>query len=238
MKPILFNTEMVRATMDGRKTVTRRVVKPQPKSKLVYVCMGYKYGTWGYPGEKTWEYWKDESFRLPDGLSSLELNQHWTPPCHTGDILYVRETWAVWSKMEGIVPEIHYKADGECLKDVKWRPSIHMPREVARLFLRVKSVRVERLQTPFFELGSAIFVLQKEGIDIGGQCQECIASYGQPCCIDEDGECGILDDVRGGFSEIWDSTIKKTDIPIYGWNADPWVWVIEFERIAREEALE
>lgn len=215
MKPILFNTEMVQAIMDGRKTATRRVVKPQPKSKLVYVCMGYKYGTWGYPGEKTWEYWKDESFRLPDGLSSLELNQHWTPPCHTGDILYVRETWAVWSKMEGIVPEIHYKADGECLKDVKWRPSIHMPRKAARLFLRVKGVRVERLQD--MKMGD----IQAEGVvpDTvkGGQWEQWQNDYMKP---------------------IWDGTLKPTDHAVYGFDANPWVWVIEFEKISREEAAE
>lgn len=132
MKPILFNTEMVQAIMDGRKTATRRVVKPQPKSKLVYVCMGYKYGTWSYPGKKTWEYWEDESFRLPDGLSSLELNQRWTPPCHTGDILYVRETWQ--KNPYGSGWPYFYKASPEPFDYVpeKWHPSIHMPREAAK----------------------------------------------------------------------------------------------------------
>lgn len=215
MKPILFNTEMVRAIMDGRKTATRRVVKPQPKSKLAYVCMGYKYGTWSYPGEKTWEYWEDESFRLPDGLSSLELNQHWTPPCHTGDILYVRETWAVWSRMKGTAPKIHYKADGETLPDVKWRPSIHMPFEFARLFLRVKSVKVERLQ------------------EISGQglIEEGLFSI-------EEFRVGMIRNKFSEFEQLWNSTLKPADRALYGWNADPWVWVIEFERISREEAAE
>ena len=95
LKPILFNTQMVRAILEGRKTVTREVIKPRYRE---------------------------------------------------GDVLYVRETWAPWSRTEGIMPKIHYKADGENLPGVKWRPSIHMPIEAARIFLRVTDMRVERLQ--------------------------------------------------------------------------------------------
>lgn len=222
MKPILFSTDMVRAILEGRKTVTRRVIKPQPKSRLSYVCMGYKHGSWSYPGADAVKYWDDESFRLPDGLTDEDKNRYWTPPCHADDILYVRETWC------RDAARYLYKADykeGEKFycegKEVrlKWHPSIHMPQEAARLFLRVTGVRVERLQD----------------IDVAG-------------CRAE----GIWDDYNAGswehhealatmaypklFSELWDSTTKPKDRELYGWAANPWVWVIEFERISKEEA--
>lgn len=82
--------------------------------------------------------------------------------------------------------------------DYKWHPSIHMPREAARIFLRVTDVRVERLQE----------------IDDNGIASEGLA-IGDP------------------FDELWDRTIKKADRALYGWEADPWVWVIKFERCER-----
>ena len=224
MKPILFNTDMVRAILDGRKTVTRRVVKPQPKSHIAYACMGNGCGKWGYPGKDAWEYWDDESFRIPDGISQDELKRHWTPPCNTGDILYVRETWAPMypDETSKIVCGYMYKADdcglrGEVYqkwydakypngKDWcwpgKWRPSIHMPKEAARLFLRVTYVRVERLK----EINAL-------------------------SAMDE----GVTD--WNDFVKLWNSTIKPADLPLYGWDANPWVWVIEFERVRKEAAL-
>ena len=223
MKPILFNTDMVRAILDGRKTVTRRVVNPQPKSHIAYACMGSGCGKWGYPGKDAWEYWDDESFRLPDGISQDELKRIWTPPCHTGDILYVRETFAPMypDETSKIVCGYMYKADdcglrGEVYqkwydakypngKDWcwpgKWRPSIHMPKEAARLFLRVTDVWVERLKE--------INVLS---------------------AMDE----GVTD--WNDFVKLWNSTIKPADLPLYGWDANPWVWVIEFERVRKEAA--
>lgn len=126
--------------------------------------------------------------------------------------------------------------DGTHRDSMPWRPSIHMPREAARIFLWVADVRVERLQDSFCRHGSAILLLQREGIDIGEQCRDCIKAYGSPCCSDDDSECGVLDEVRGEFSDLWDSTIKPADRDLYGWAANPWVWVITFERISREEA--
>lgn len=227
MKPILFNTDMVQAILEGRKSVTRRVVKPQPKSHIAYACMGSRCGKWGYPGKDAWKYWDDDSFRLPDDISQDELKVKWTPPCHTDDILYVRETWAPMypDETSKIVCGYMYKADdcglrGEAYqkwydakypngKDWcwpgKWHPSIHMPKEAARLFLRVTGVRVERLR----HIGRSDAL--KEGANPA---------------------CAVLD-----FKSIWDSTIKPADLPLYGWEANPWVWVIEFERITKEEAL-
>lgn len=192
MKPILFNTEMVRAIMDGRKTVTRRVVKPQPIYTIV----------------------PDKKHRKP--MSFFVDSERWIkPPCQSGEILYVRETWAAWSRTEGIAPKIHYKADGECLKDVKWRPSIHMPRDAARLFLRVKSVKVERLQE----------------ISAQGLIEEGLFSI-------EGFRVGMIRDKFLEFEQLWNSTLKPADRALYSWNANPWVWVIEFDRITREEAAE
>lgn len=193
MKPILFNTEMVRAIIDGRKTATRRLVKPQDLRVL------------------------DSPYhrKHPEVSDKVLLERLCEPPYLPGDILYVRETWQ--KNPYGSGWPYFYKASPEPFDYVpeKWRPSIHMPREAARLFLRVKSVKVERLQ------------------EISGQglIEEGLFSI-------EEFRVGMIRDKFSEFEQLWDSTIKKTDIPIYGWNANPWVWVIEFERISREEAAE
>ena len=231
IKPILFNTEMVQAILRGDKTTTRRAIKPQPEN-----CMN------------------DELCGLnSDGTYSLHVAKHLggvffdadkriVPPYHPGDVLWVRETWSTHYTAESNGELVYcYKADGEdlqseCLpgENNRWNPSIHMPKAAARIFLRVKSVRAERLQNGFTQ-ESPVFALQKEGIDIGDQCRKCIDDYGCPCCCDNDGECGSLDDVRSNFADLWNSTIKKTDLPLYGWAANPWVWVIEFGRCEKPE---
>ena len=218
IKPILFNTEMVRAIRAGRKTVTRRPVKVRFRAGEA----GYNIITQAHTGEfcylEIYDEWETEVRRLG-------------APYRPGEILYVRETW---QKVGGTVtPERYiYLADYTGIP-IRWRPSIHMPKEAARIFLRVTDVRVERLQDSFSEPISPIFALQEEGMDIGDDCRECIGNYGRPCCVDvDDGEvdeCGILDEVRGDFSGLWDSTIKPADRAVYGWAANPWVWVIEFE---------
>lgn len=229
VKPILFNTEMVRAILDGRKTVTRRVVTPQPMESTIYPNIDVA-------GKVCAEIWGNGAVKY--------IKQPYRP----GDILYVRETW---SQMEyggflyrawpgkGQEPE---KQD-EAMRGLglKWHPAIHMPREAARIWLRVTNVRVERLQTDFFKQESAIFELCAEGIDIGESCRECISTYGRPCCIDEDpeygSECGMLDDVRDDFACLWDSTIKPADRKLYGWAVNPFCWVIEFEKCKKPEGV-
>ncbi len=244
MKPILFNTEMVRAILDGRKTVTRRVVK-EP---------------WYVDDEEVCRF---SGMAMHRGCDYTHGMPYFDRPYHPGDILYVRETWAVHPCNDRLPPSIPckktetgkdcyiYRADamngktpcGVYPEPHCWRPSIHMPKEAARIFLRVTDVRVERLQDSFFKPGVTTLACQEEGIDIGDQCRECIENYGSPCCIDEnDGdderecECGILDDVRAEFADLWDSTIKPADRALYGWEANPWVWGIKFERITKEEA--
>ncbi|MDO5399273.1 MAG: hypothetical protein Q4G33_15260 [bacterium] len=206
-KPILFNTEMVRAILDGRKTATRRVVKPQPKDKIAYCFAGYDAGKWGYPPEDVYEYWGME-FKRAEQLTAEEENRYWTPPCYGDDILYVRETWADCNL---ISPEQYlYRADYDIKIEPycnwKWHPSIHMPKEAARIFLRVTEVRVERLQdiTP----------------------EECISEGVREPADENDKRTAI-----GAFADLWDSTIPRKDRELYSWNANPWVWVIEFERL-------
>ena len=180
MKPILFNTDMVRAILDGRKTVTRRVVKPQPVWSSCDMRLVWKNVGW----------WRE-------GWNPIETITWKHTPYRPGDILYVRETFCRQPSEE--YPFV-YKASVETPAAWQWCPSIHMPREAARIFLRVTGVRVERLRD--ITLADA---------------------------LKEDCERPMH------FDELWNSTIKKADRALYGWEADPWVWVIEFERISREE---
>ncbi len=247
LKPMLFNTGMVQAILSGQKTCTRRLVKPQPTRPYII--------------EKTpTGFWMD--MKTGEGT-----DYQYKPPCHPGDILYVRETWGDYrecslSGEDGYyylyradypdgatsvpLPESERTDYADSYDLPRWRPSIHMPKEAARIFLRVTDVRVERLHTSFFEPICPIFAVQAEGVDVGDTCRECIENYGVPCCvdtIDEDGsnlyggECGMLDENRGKFSDLWDSTIKPADLDRYGWAANPWVWAIRFERISKEAAL-
>ena len=130
VKPILFNTEMVRAILEGRKTVTRRLVKPQPPGGVDGLHQIDGRGRWRSFGDDVW-------FEIP-------------APCQPGDILWVRETWSqVYIRQKRYL----YKADADrgvgegANLPIRWHPSIHMPQEAARVFLRVTDVRVERLQT-------------------------------------------------------------------------------------------
>lgn len=185
MKPILFNTEMVRAVKSGCKTVTRRVVKPQPRGHAALLTDNLL--------PETAEAGDGAVYAFEDGTVT-------SPPYRPGDILYVRETWARYHD--------YYLFKAGCADTdfmlsqpgatVKWHPSIHMPKEAARLFLRVKDVRVERLQ------------------DCGNQQAK---DEGCTCCAQ--------------FIRLWDRTIKPADLDRYGWVANPYVWVIEFERCER-----
>ena len=192
MKPILFNTEMVRAILEGRKTLTRRLVKPQPTNP--------RFNNIGWLG------WDDGH--------GYKMRQPYQP----GDILYVRETWAENPMVNGYAYKAWFNTEnGDAEKADKlfeWRPSIHMPKEAARLFLRVTDVQVERLQ----EITTAECV--REGIP-----RKSLAEVGEAFTI-------------GQFSDLWDSTIKKADLSTCGWNANPWVWVIRFKRIGKEEATQ
>ena len=208
IKPILFNTEMVRSTLDGRKSCTRRLVKIQPKDNEYTVVFTRK----------------DVQIKTEKTTAKS--------PYQVGDILYVRETWErfeCWNcegDERGNCPKepqksvfgktcgcYMYRATDEIYGDARWHPSIRMPKEAARIWLKVTDVRVERLQEITSEQ------IGREGVEV---------EY--PHVLN--GE-----EKRYAFSTLWNSTIKKSDIDTYGWDANPWVWVIEFERCEKPKGV-
>lgn len=207
--PILFNMKMVRAILDCRKSCTRRIIKPQPQGYFeVSEEPLYIYDTDGKQGKVT-------------------------PPYQPGDILYVRETF-----IQAAAHIFWYKADDKpwMSKDLLWKPSIHMPKEAARIWLKVTDVRVEWLQeiTEAQAQAEGIRGYSKDGnlykyavtddwwIDFHNKHRK--SFFGGTWWQD------MPRTAKDAFSYLWNSTIKKSDLTCYGWNANPWVWVIEFER--------
>lgn len=217
MKPILFNTDMVRATLEDRKTETRRLVKPIPPENARLELVGDR------------RHAMDLSIEIP-GPNDRRI---YTPPYLPGDILYVRETWSTKLSNECYAQPCHTgrcpyesceSATGPCFPEEyiykatdnlpsyggKWHPSIHMPAEAARIFLHVTDLRVERLQE-ITEIEA-----RSEGAEMIQIARE-LWSY------------------RKGFEKIWNSTLKHMDHIRYGWAANPWVWAIKYERCEKPE---
>lgn len=210
IKPILFNTEMVRAILDGRKTCTRRIVKD------------------GIPDDAMWGYtaFTPKGYISCRGVYADGYGEGFFKlPYQPGDILYVRETWHRYTKQVGKGEGCHleerygYKASIANSEDAEepWKPSIHMPKEAARIWLKVANVRVERLQ----EITEA--QTEEEGFLF---TPPCLHRTGENYCdIDDPCENKIkYCDMSAGelFGKVlWDSTIKKPDIDIYGWDANP-----------------
>ena len=210
IKPILFNTEMVRAILDGRKSCTRRLVRFLPGKN------------------PQWTGYIRNGLMLYNGRNEPCIKR---APYQPGDILYVRETWQYLYELDGneqviedtgkyyyaatdTIPFDTYVDENGVKHDhAPWRPSIHMPKEAARIWLKVTDVRVERLQDITSEQ------ISREGVEV---------EY--PHVLN--GE-----EKRYSFSTLWNSTIKKSDIDRYGWDANPWVWVIEFERCEKPEGV-
>ena len=215
IKPILFNAEMDRAILDGRKTCTRRRVR-------------------FLPGENPrWTGYIRNGLMLYNGRNEPCIIKS---PYQPGDILYVRETWEHFDccccegdehgncyqePQQNVLNKSYgcymYRATDEIYGDARWHPSIHMPKEAARIWLKVTGVRMERLQE-ITEVG-----IQKEGVEVDPK--ECAGKF------DFISELFLL------FQRLWNSTIKKSDLDRYGWDASPWVWVIEFERCEKPEGV-
>lgn len=213
IKPILINAEMVRAILDGRKTCTRRLVR-------------------FLPGENPqWTGYIRDGLMLYNGKNEPCIRK---APYQPGDTLYVRETWgypiALNSDKQYVfradeVAESGFKNDSHI-----WHPSIHMPKEAARIWLKVMNVRVERLQ----EMKPVDVI--KEGAY--PDCWDCLNTYGESgsqCCYGTEEQCSQCDEVMMEWEKLWTSTIKKSDLDSYGWNANPYVWIIEFERCKKPE---
>lgn len=224
--PILFNGDMVRAILDGRKTVTRRICKDANESTVPDMSF--------YDADK--RTYAVHNYSNKEHTDKLSIAERTCPIC-PGDILYVRE-----SVFQGVghyldvsgetvcvlTNDFEYYADGLHEKD-HWkdkyertwmhrRPSIHMPKEAARIWLKVKDVRVERLQEIIEEQAKAEGAIDNRGF-----------------IHSPDNEYDNIHTAREHFGQIWNSTIKKADIDRYGWDANPWVWVIEFERCEKPE---
>lgn len=223
--PILFNTEMVRAILDGRKTCTRRICKDANE----YVVPDMDF----YNAEK--RTYAVHNFADQEHTEKLSIAERTCPIC-PGDILYVRETWykspsrymyrANYSNTE------QFYTDGKEV-NIKWHPSIHMPKEAARIWLKVTDVRVERLQE-IDEYG-----VWDEGFKFKPPCLTIVSADGHTCELD--GPCmssiKYCDMTMGELfgRELWNSTIKKSELDRYGWDANPYVFVIEFERCEKPE---
>lgn len=214
IKPILFNTEMVRAIMDGRKSCTRRMVKPQPNEKHTYPL--------GFVTDSTEK--KDVGcfgFGINEYSGSIQYTK---PQYQPGDILYVRETWGHPISLNSDKQYV-FRADKIAESGFKndshiWHPSIHMPKEAARIWLKVTNVRVERLQD-----------ITEDGAEAEG------AIDNRWFIHSPENEYDRIYTAREYFIKIWDRTIKKSDLDIYGWDVNPWVWVIEFERCEKPQGV-
>lgn len=224
MKPILFNTKMVRAILDGRKTQTRRVVKSL--DRLSFYRAEPSEDAYEALGKWDFFYGWLEGGVMFDACASVKA------PYSIGDILWVRETWnGDWCD------NYIYKADGGSAvssgydKEPRWHPSTHMPRDAARIFLRVNDVQVERLNE----------ISQSDAIDEGAlTCDLCETDEYKESCEKakrEGSKPPIGYSPRERFAALWDSTIKNTEITKYGWAANPWVWVIKFERCERPDSI-
>lgn len=167
-KPIIFNTEMVKAILDDRKTQTRRIIKLQPP------------------------------------------NHVGTCPYSIGKKLWVRETWN-----DDWCDNVIYRADGGSAitagykKEPKWKPSIFMPKNYARIWLEVTAIGIERLQD----------ITEQDAMEEGDPNQGLIASENTHV---------------EWFNQLWDSINKKRG---YGWGKNPWVWVIKFKKIKTGDEL-
>lgn len=268
--PILFNTDMVRAILDGRKTVTRRVVKPP------YYVDGDKTNPQSLIALRT----------APKGSSVYnEIGRMPYPdtPWEINDVLYIRETyrvgaWDVRSQMiafdykDGTCGELVYIHDrglferlvNQSREDARkakreyngadftwrkgespcrWRPSIHMPKEAARIWLKVTDVRIERLQDTTEEQAEAegIKRYSKDGILYKYAVSDdwwIDFHYKHKKAFTGNWWQDMPRTARKAFSYLWDFTIKKPDLDRYSWDVNPWVWVIEFERCEKPEECE
>jgi len=197
-KPILFSGEMVRAILEGRKTQTRRVITQQPSAKL-------------------YQYMSRNEWYEADGQEPKYHTLRKSPYGVTGDLLWVRETWAQLCEADELTGkcDVAYRADdwpederGPDYINGTWRPSIFMPRWASRITLEVERVRVERVQ----DIGDDS--CEAEGVSLANAS---IPGY-----------------LRKRFQTLWDSINSKRG---FSWSYNPWVWVVYFRLAAPQQPL-
>jgi len=228
MKPIIFSTEMVKAILKEQKTQTRRVIKdganrtPQNIGREKFYKMVNALNNKSFFGAG---FYKDSDVFECKG-EILTDAVYFKCPYKPGDVLYVKETWGKDENGEYVYRTNYGTTENDSFPPsmFKWKPSIHMPREAARIFLKVTNVRVERLQDITEEDAIA------EGISWLDEA--CYSNNGwTPTLYDPDS--GGSPVFRDGFAALWDNLNAKRG---YSWESNPWVWVYEFERISKDEA--
>ena len=216
---LLCNDEQVRALLGGRMTQTRRLVRPQPPEERIVRSCPFSETSWAL-GDLDGNCMCREKVSCPYGAP--------------GDLLWCRETH--WLESDGTPV---YRADGEFLegwtsRGLRWHPSIHMPKSVCRLWLRVEDVRVERLQEITEEGAKAegVHVAQRAADPAGPTlCQHCGQHRSQHvgtarACFGGTGTVYSRLTYRGGFIHLWDA-VNGERAP---WASNPWVWVVSFSR--------
>jgi hypothetical protein len=221
--PILFSTPMVQAILAGNKTMTRRIVKPQPIFK---------------EGVGKW-YGKNEQF-VGDKMVVLDLMELSCPYGKSGDVLWVRECFTVLEPehCEGMSQRFYYKAEHHVgneewrLEEIEkgypyqWKPSIHMPKSACRVWLEITNIRVERLQSISEKdaIAEGILPLLMSSVQLATSGQ-LYFDYSKPKQFFNEGLPPFW-----SFNSLWCS-INGPD----SWDENPWVWVIEFKRIEKPQ---
>lgn len=230
-RPIIFSTDMVNAIIKGNKTQTRRIVKPQPKN--VEIIAGRQVWDpevlkcpYGKPGDLLWvrEFYKPINFE-EDEQVTVQFRDGSTRSFYPSDDQ--QEKWV--ERYEKLIYKLDKKGKLICnneterfewdIKDVPWTPSIHMPKDAARIWLRVTDVRVERLNS----------ISEEDAVKEGVKKH---SDYGSTGFVDYLRPDEALPDVDAieSFETLWQKINGKAS-----WEANPWVWVVTFEMI-REEA--
>jgi hypothetical protein len=204
-RPILFSTKMVQAILEGRKTMTRRAAKPRHKASLLN-------GMW------------TDSYILDPKNSGWLMK--YCPYGQPGDVLWVRETWHPKRHSFPIGSPYEYKAtaekDGTPINE-KWKPALFMPKAACRLFLKITNIRVERLQ----DISEADAV--NEGIESWVEERLTTKPTRYKCYFDFDNPkdpATYCSNPVDSFQSLWQSINGKES-----WDANPWVWVISFEKL-------
>ena len=214
-RPIIFSAPMVRAVLEDRKTQTRRIMKPQPcfipgpVKPLDIVHEKITGWEWGWRASKhdRFRFNKKHDFQSPDRYN--DFFKSFCPFGQPGDLLWLKESWQVWKEFDHLPPseipqdaDILYLADRPNMPwDSRRRSPLHMPRHASRITLRITSVRVEPLQDMRLQDYEAEGIVPKD------------KNYS-------------TDEAIKAFAELWESLHGPGS-----WDADPWVWVIEFERV-------